>query len=181
MNKKRYDKLCDYDTLTNKCECNKDTNRQRGLQEQQGLAKNVYEALNTQLLEELPQLCDLSMQILQDCIQAFLLARKQLIGRIAKYHLSLLELPLLMGFGGGSTADISETFQIKHNLITEQLLDEISILSPNVFPNSSRSADIDRKQSTRVSKKSLSNVNISVANTREVVRNTNKNVIYLSF
>jgi len=98
---KRDDKLLDYDSCSKKLECNKDQLKQKSLQEQQQLAKNNYEALNSQLLEELPKLCDISMQILQDCIQAFLIARKQLIGRIAKHHLTLLELPLVIGFAKG--------------------------------------------------------------------------------
>ena len=178
--KKRHDKLTDFDSVSRKIECNKDATRQRGLQEQQTLAKNVYEALNTQLLEELPILCDLSMQMLQDCIQAFLLARKRLIGRIAKHHLSLLELPLVMGFKANSVDEISETFQIKHNLICEQILDELSILPPQVFPNAnaSQSAELNRKHSSRGSRRSLqlTNVNLSVVNSRDVNPNTNKNV-----
>ena len=183
MIRKRFDKLTDYDSLSKKLECNKEPTRQRQLQEQQNLAKNVYEALNHQLLEELPKLCDLSMQILQDCIQAFLLARKQLIGRIAKHHLTLLELPLVVGFAtGGSAADISETYKIKHNLITEQLLDEISILPPNVFPDCGHKTDISRRQSGRSSRKSLqlNNINISVANTRDIRPKANKNVTKFS-
>lgn len=184
--KKRQDKLTDFDSMCRKIECNRDQTRQRGLQEQQTLAKNVYEALNTQLLEELPKLCDISMQILQDCIQAFLLARKRLIGRIAKHHLSLLELPLMMGFTASSTEDISETFQIKHNLICEQLLDELSILPPQVFPNTNAAqTDLNRKHSSRGSRRSLqlTNVNVSVVNSRDVNpnRNTNKNVCVFLF
>ncbi|CAG2108460.1 unnamed protein product [Medioppia subpectinata] len=181
---KRFDKLTDYDSSSKKLECNKDTTRQRGLQEQQQLAKHVYEALNTQLIEELPQLCALSLQILDDCIQAFLLARKRLIGRIAKHHLALLELPLVLGFANGSSADITETFHIKHNLITEKLLAEISLLSTQTFPNVTTSLGFHssqsdlRRQSTRSSRRSsqLSNVNISVAKTVGVNTNTNKNV-----
>jgi hypothetical protein len=98
---KREDKLLDFDSYSKKLECNKDQLKLKSLQEQQLLAKNNYEALNSQLLEELPKLCDISMEILKDCIQAFLIARKQLIGRIAKHHLSLLELPLVIGFATG--------------------------------------------------------------------------------
>jgi len=178
--------MADFDSMSKKVECNKDQTRQRQLQDQQQLAKHVYEALNTQLLEEVPRLCDLSLQILQDCIQAFLLARKQLIGRIARHHLSLLELPLVASFANGSAEDITETFQIKYNLITEQLLDDISILPAHVFPNacpsgsgSHHSSQTDlRRQSTRNSRRSLqlNHINLSVAKTVGVNTNMNRNV-----
>ncbi|XP_054160708.1 dynamin-binding protein-like [Oppia nitens] len=174
---KRYDKMTDFDSLSKKLECNKDMSRLKTIQDQQLMAKNVYEAINTQLLEELPKLCELLMQMFQDCIQSFLLARKQLIGRIAKHHLILLELPSVMSFKSGSTDDINDTFQIKHNLITEQLLDEISILAANVFPNVA-SGGMNQSDTKRHSKRSsqMTNINLSVANTVGVNHNMNKNV-----
>lgn len=36
------------------------------------MAKNVYEALNQQLVDELPSLCDLSCKLLDACIALYL-------------------------------------------------------------------------------------------------------------
>ena len=36
------------------------------------MAKNVYEALNHQLLDELPKFCELGFQLLQACIGIYI-------------------------------------------------------------------------------------------------------------
>ncbi|KFM78712.1 Dynamin-binding protein, partial [Stegodyphus mimosarum] len=88
------------------------------------MAKNNYEALNSQLLDDLPKLCDLSVEILYDCIRCFLKAKKNFIGRIAMHMFSLMDLPLLLGSQGTS---ILETFQVKHTLVMDDLC-RLSIL-----------------------------------------------------
>jgi hypothetical protein len=82
----------------------------------------------------------------------------------------------------GSSADINETFHIKHNLITDQLLDEISILPSHIFPNANNtginasSSDINRKHSSRSSRRSLqiNTVNYSANNPPIGVKNNKK-------
>nr|CAB3239231.1 dynamin-binding protein-like [Phallusia mammillata] len=58
---KRFDKLLDFEN------CQKNRESQEKIQ----MAKNVYEALNQQLLDELPQLCELSKSLLQMCSTIF--------------------------------------------------------------------------------------------------------------
>ncbi|GIY49775.1 dynamin-binding protein [Caerostris extrusa] len=66
---KRYDKLLDFESASSKMEKNKDVTKIKMLQDNLTMAKNTYEALNSQLLDDLPKLCDLSIEILYDCIR----------------------------------------------------------------------------------------------------------------
>jgi len=61
------------------------------VQEELFTAKSNYEALNEQLLEELPILLDAATNILVKCITLFASARKLLSGRITKQYLTLCE------------------------------------------------------------------------------------------
>ena len=53
--------------------------------------KTTYEALNSQLIEELPTLIDAAMSIFMNVISEFVLGRKVLVGRITKELLSLMD------------------------------------------------------------------------------------------
>lgn len=64
------------------------------IQEELFTAKNNYEALNQQLLEELPILLDAATNILVNCINTFASARKLLNGKITKQYLTLCEVYL---------------------------------------------------------------------------------------
>jgi len=61
------------------------------VQEELFTAKTNYEALNQQLLEELPILLDAATNILVKCITSFANARKLLSGKITKQYLTLCE------------------------------------------------------------------------------------------
>ena len=53
--------------------------------------KTTYEALNTQLLEELPKLLTLGTQLYNDVVTEFILLRKLFVGRVTKELLSLMD------------------------------------------------------------------------------------------
>ena len=53
--------------------------------------KNMYEALNAHLLEELPALNKMSSEVLVECLAAFVSARKMLSGKITKQYLALMQ------------------------------------------------------------------------------------------
>jgi len=55
------------------------------------MARSNYEALNQQLVEELPHFIDLSTDLLVQCLAAFIGARKLLSGNIFKRYMALLE------------------------------------------------------------------------------------------
>ena len=61
--------------------------------------KTTYEALNSQLIEELPTLIDAAMSIFMNVISEFVLGRKVLVGRITKELLSLMDVSDLNNFG----------------------------------------------------------------------------------
>lgn len=85
---KRNDKLLDYDNCLAKADKNKE-NRQ--LQEELFKSKSNYEALNQQLLEDLPKLIESSTEILVECVSALLGAQKLFSGKITKQYLNLME------------------------------------------------------------------------------------------
>ncbi|XP_023212162.1 dynamin-binding protein-like, partial [Centruroides sculpturatus] len=130
---KRYDKLLDYEACTNRLERNKDVTKQKTLCEEQQLMKNTYEALNSQLLDELPKLCELSTEILNFSVIAFLQLRKTFLGRVAKQMIELTELPLIIG----NRTEFLETFQVKHNLASAKLSDFSSEIRQIFASNSS--------------------------------------------
>lgn len=111
---KRNDKLLDYDNCLAKADKNKE-NRQ--FQDELFMSKNNYEALNQQLLEDLPILIKSSTEILAECLAALLAAQKLLSGKITKQYLNLMELPSLASAAG----DAVEAFAVKHYLVCNQL------------------------------------------------------------
>ncbi|XP_011872421.1 PREDICTED: dynamin-binding protein-like [Vollenhovia emeryi] len=110
---KRHDKLLDYDAAISKSEKSKES---KIVQEELFTAKSNYEALNQQLLEELPILLDATANILVNCINAFAGARKLLSGKITKQYLTLCETSPHL-----SSQDVLESFFVNHNLIWNQL------------------------------------------------------------
>ncbi|XP_014482801.1 PREDICTED: dynamin-binding protein-like [Dinoponera quadriceps] len=110
---KRHDKLLDYDAAISKSEKYKES---KIVQEELFTAKSNYEALNQQLLEELPILLDSAANILVSCISAFAGARKLLSGRITKQYLTLCEASPHL-----STQDVLESFLVNHNLVWNQI------------------------------------------------------------
>ena len=56
--------------------------------------KTTYEALNTQLLEELPKFLDMGSKIYCHCVTEFILLRKLFVGRVTKELLSLMDVSI---------------------------------------------------------------------------------------
>ncbi|GIY80564.1 dynamin-binding protein [Caerostris darwini] len=148
---KRYDKLLDFESASSKMEKNKDVTKIKMLQDNLTMAKNTYEALNSQLLDDLPKLCDLSIEILYDCIRCFLKAKKNFVGRTTKLFFSLMDLPLLIGSQGSSILD---TFQVKHTLVMDDL-SQLTIL-PKELQSCIKTDTLKRNSVTRSSGISLS-------------------------
>ena len=61
------------------------------LQDEVDKCKATYEALNSQLIEELPTLIEASTAIFLVVISEFVLARKLFVGRITKELLALMD------------------------------------------------------------------------------------------
>ena len=62
--------------------------------EELSTSKSNFEALNQQLLEELPLLINAGMEILYDCIDAFASARKLFGAEIMKQYIMISEVSI---------------------------------------------------------------------------------------
>lgn len=69
---KRFDKLLDYDSCKERAERLKD----RRVQDELQVARSNYEALNAQLLDELPKFHGAAEELLTGCVKAFAQAQK---------------------------------------------------------------------------------------------------------
>ncbi|KAK2154175.1 hypothetical protein LSH36_275g08005 [Paralvinella palmiformis] len=113
--KKRYDKLLDYDNLSSRVKNLRDSEQQL-----HSMAKNNYEALNAQLLDELPQLYNLSLDVIYECIGYLVMAQKQFYNSSLEEMYQMLGLQLVLG---NDVSNIIETFNICHTTVVEQLSD----------------------------------------------------------
>lgn len=141
--------MLDYDAASKRAASEKDLIKAKPLKEELQIAKNTYEALNRQLIEELPKLIDLSKELFLNSIAALLKIKKMFIGKAAKQALILLDLPLLqsssymgekigqirvnltqllVATGSIEVKDIRQTFTVKHNLIIDDMLSNFSIV-----------------------------------------------------
>ncbi|MEQ2272273.1 hypothetical protein XENORESO_017891, partial [Xenotaenia resolanae] len=69
---KRFDKLLDYDN----CKERSDRLKDRRVRDELQVARNNYEALNAQLLDELKKFNGMAEQLFNDCVRAFAQAQK---------------------------------------------------------------------------------------------------------
>ncbi|CAD5123839.1 DgyrCDS12145 [Dimorphilus gyrociliatus] len=90
--KKRRDKLCDYETERTKS----DENSEAG-EDALNLAKKNYEALNAQLLSEMPKLCSMSEDTLKLCCMIFLRLQSKFYNDCLKTMYELLPLNDIVG------------------------------------------------------------------------------------
>ncbi|XP_015783985.1 dynamin-binding protein [Tetranychus urticae] len=147
---KRNDKLLDYDAATKKVESNKDPSKQRSLKEEQIMAKNNYEALNAQLLDELPLFTARTVEIIQGCVHAQIKIKKLFLAKITEEMMKLLDLPSMLGSSPLNSTSVFETFQIKYNLIVDQMVKDFELIPVNLFPNATVtgfSRTLDRRSS----------------------------------
>ena len=119
---KRQDKCLDYSASQQKAEKNKEPSRSKNLQEEEERCKANYDALNSQLVEELPKFLDIGTNLYVIAIKEFISNRRLFVGRITQELLSLMDvyktrLPLL----ASTTGDIIEVFLVKHSMICNQI------------------------------------------------------------
>jgi len=90
---KRFDKLLDYDGCKERAE----RFRERRAHDELQAARNNYEALNAQLLDELPKFHTAAEELLTGCVRAFARAQKDFVKRTLGELRPLLQ----VGAGGG--------------------------------------------------------------------------------
>lgn len=110
---KRFDKLLDYHNCTEKAEKLKD---KRTLDELQS-ARNNYEALNAQLLDELPKFHNYAKELFASCVRGYANAHCDFV------KLALEELKPLLGLLGigGREGNLISLFQEEHSKVLQQL------------------------------------------------------------
>ncbi|XP_073683998.1 dynamin-binding protein, partial [Garra rufa] len=132
---KRRDKLLDYDNCKERAERLKDKRVQEELQ----AARNNYEALNAQLLDELPKFHRAAEDLFSSCVRGFTQAQRDFIA------LTLGELtPLLQLSGlGGTEGNLVSLFQEEHTRVLD-LLQSFSFF-PDNLPTTTVRKPFDKK------------------------------------
>lgn len=126
---KRNDKCADYDSVS-RSRGQHDAVLSNKTRNEEEAKKHDFEALNTQLIDELPPLIRLSTEIFNNSLAAFLKIKKLFIGRTAQSLLNLLNLPLMTSSTASSAAEVQETFNVKFNLLLDDLSRDFTLLSP---------------------------------------------------
>ncbi|XP_041938555.1 dynamin-binding protein isoform X3 [Alosa sapidissima] len=143
---KRFDKLLDYDN----CKERSERLRERRAQEELQAARNNYEALNAQLLDELPKFQRAAEELFTGCVRAFAQAQRDFT------RLTLGELqPLLQLSGiGGTEGNLISLFQEEHSRVV-QLLQNFSFFPENMPPPTARKPFEKKTLEKQTSRKQL--------------------------
>ncbi|KAJ8365197.1 hypothetical protein SKAU_G00140280 [Synaphobranchus kaupii] len=134
---KRFDKLLDYDSCKERADKLKDRRTQDDLQ----AARNNYEALNAQLLDELPKFHRMAEELFTGCVRGFAQAQRDFVRLTLGELQPVLQLSGLAGMDGNLVA----MFQEEHGRVM-QLLQSFSF-----FPESQPAVrkPFDRKTTER--------------------------------
>uniref|UniRef100_UPI003AAF5DE2 dynamin-binding protein isoform X2 n=1 Tax=Centroberyx gerrardi TaxID=166262 RepID=UPI003AAF5DE2 len=144
---KRFDKLLDYDNCKERAERLKD----RRVQDELQAARNNYEALNAQLLDELPKFHCAAEELFTGCVRAFAQAQKDFM------KMTLGELQPLLQFSGigGTEGNLVALFQEEYGRVL-QLLQSFSFCPENLPPATSTRKPFEKKTlEKQTSKKQL--------------------------
>lgn len=122
---KRFDKLLDYDNCKERADRFKDRRTQEELQ----VTRNTYEALNAQLLDELPKFHGVAEELFTGCVRAFAQAQKDFM------KTTLGELKPLLQFSNkvATGSNLISQFQEEHSQVL-QLLQSFSFCPENLPP-----------------------------------------------
>ncbi|XP_067100753.1 dynamin-binding protein isoform X2 [Osmerus mordax] len=144
---KRFDKLLDYDNCKERAERLKD----RRVQDELQAARNNYEALNAQLLDELPKFHRSAEELFTGCVRAFAHSQKDFT------KLTLGELQPLLQFSGigGTEGNLVSLFQEQYGHVL-QLLQSFSFCPENLPPSTTTRKAFEKKTlEKQTSKKQL--------------------------
>ena len=88
---KRNDKLMDFTAAASKLRQNRESAKKNQYEEELSQAKTTYEALNSQLVDELPALLELGTRVLTHCVKQFIIARKHYVSCLSKELVEIME------------------------------------------------------------------------------------------
>ncbi|XP_062298040.1 dynamin-binding protein isoform X1 [Scomber scombrus] len=145
---KRFDKLLDYDN----CKERADRLKDRRVQDELQVARNNYEALNAQLLDELPKFHTAAEELFTGCVRAFAQSQKDFM----KTTLGELK-PLLQVFSRkvGTEGNLISQFQEEYGHVL-QLLQSFSFCPENLPPATTTKKTFEKKTlEKQTSKKQL--------------------------
>ncbi|KAL6475366.1 hypothetical protein MHYP_G00164060 [Metynnis hypsauchen] len=120
---KRFDKLLDYDN----CKERADRLKDKRVQEELQIARNNYEALNAQLLDELPKFHRAAEELFTSCVRGFAQAQRDFIRHTLGELTPLLQLSAM----GGPDGNLVSLFQEEHGRVL-QLLQSFSFFPENL-------------------------------------------------
>uniref|UniRef100_A0A8C8IW19 Dynamin-binding protein n=1 Tax=Oncorhynchus tshawytscha TaxID=74940 RepID=A0A8C8IW19_ONCTS len=144
---KRFDKLLDYDNCKERAERLKD----RRVQDELQAARNNYEALNAQLLDELPKFHRAAEDLFTGCVRAFAQAQRD----FTKLTLGQLQPLLQLSCIGGNEGNLISLFQEEYGRVL-QLLQRFSFCQESLPPSTSTRKPLDKKTlEKQTSKKQL--------------------------
>ncbi|CAG0889791.1 unnamed protein product [Cyprideis torosa] len=123
---KRDDKRLDYDHVSKKMNSLRDHSKTRQIAEEYESTKLDFEALNKQLIEDIPKICSVSGKILDQVLGLLVESRKVFYSKILISLLPLADLPLIRS----EHDSILTGFTLKHNLATNHL----ATLAPSLVP-----------------------------------------------
>uniref|UniRef100_A0A4W6CDF7 Dynamin-binding protein n=1 Tax=Lates calcarifer TaxID=8187 RepID=A0A4W6CDF7_LATCA len=156
---KRFDKLLDYDN----CKERADRLKDRRVQEELQVARNNYEALNAQLLDELPKFHSAAEELFTGCVTAFAQAQKDFM------KTTLGELKPLLQFSSkvSTEGNLIAQFQEEYGRVL-QLLQSFSFCPENLPPATTTKKPFERKTlEKQTSKKQLQGPPNCVVQTEE--------------
>ena len=133
---KRNDKLADFDSLNRKVDSvDLSLAANAKVKDDHQRAKNDYEALNNQLVSELPKLIKLSVEIITNCISAYMSIQKSFIGKTSHQMLNLLDTCFNKYSNSGSfnSQDIYDTFHIKFTLLLNDITKQFTLIPASLF------------------------------------------------
>ncbi|XP_074518987.1 dynamin-binding protein isoform X2 [Halichoeres trimaculatus] len=143
---KRFDKLLDYDNCKERADRLKDRRVQDELQQ----TRNNYEALNAQLLDELPKFHSAAEELFTGCVRAFAQSQKDFM------RTTLGELKPLLQFSSrlGTEGNLIAQFQEEYSRVT-QLLQGFSFCPENLPPTTTKKPFEKKTLEKQTSKKQL--------------------------
>lgn len=140
---KRSAKLLDYDTKTKELESCRDLDKKASLHEGYLIAKELYDRINGQLIEELPLFNQFALEIFRECVLVLLESRRNLMLAYTQQTANLLDTPLMASY---TASDVASTILMSSELAPK--------LQPPLPPPPPPSTAINSKLQRSVSEQS---------------------------
>lgn len=151
---KRSAKLLDYDNKTKEVESCRDLEKKEALRDQYVIAKDLYDRINRQLIQELPLFNQYALDIFKECILVLLESRRNLILSYTRQTASLLDTPLMLTYTASDVVSsiLMSCEQVEQNthineLVQQDRKDSAQTSGHDTKQNSANDDDLSRSQS----------------------------------